>query len=180
MRALRNQIPLTPYTEVAPPKEEGPTLAPPPAPRRLPTRMVKFAVVGGIGVLVNLLALAFIQQVSGTRIWWTSLIANFIATLHNYIVNNLWTFRDRQRTGGGWFRGAVLYFAVATIGIGLTTVCYGLFTSHSARQLLRQTIGMVPVWYAMLSQLVAIVIGTCLNYFLNKTITWRLDTQPLE
>jgi dolichol-phosphate mannosyltransferase len=133
--------------------------------------MVKFAVVGGIGILVNLLVLALIQQVSGTRAWWTSLVANFVATLHNYIVNNLWTFRDRQHTGGKWLRGAVLYFAVAAIGIGLTTLCYGVFTGHMARHLLREAIGMVPA---------AVVVGTCLNYFLNKTITWRFDTQPVE
>lgn len=142
--------------------------------------MVKFAIVGGIGVLVNLVVLAFVQQVSGSRAWWTSLVANFVATLQNYIVNNVWTFRDRQHTGGSWLKGAFLYFAVATIGIGLTTGCYGVFTGRAARHLLRNAIGMVPAWYALLSQLVAIVIGTALNYFLNKTITWRLDTQPVE
>lgn len=110
----------------------------------------------------------------------TSLSANFIATLHNYIVNNVWTFRDRQRTGRNWLKGALMYFAVATIGILVTTGCYVLFTGHGARHLLRQTIGMVPAWFALLSQLAAIVIGTSLNYFLNKTITWRLDTQPVE
>jgi dolichol-phosphate mannosyltransferase len=167
---------LTPYTDIEEPK----LTVVPPAKRRLPTRMVKFAVVGGIGVLVNLLVLAFIQEASGTRAWWTSLIANFVATLHNYVVNNIWTFRDCKHEGGKWLRGAILYFAVATIGIGLTTFCYGLFTGHLARQLLRQAIGTVPAWYALASQLVAIGIGTCLNYFLNKTINWRLDTQPLE
>ena len=169
---------MTLYTVIADPK---PTVGPAaPTPQRGPSRMVKFAIVGGIGVLVNLLVLAFIQQVSGTRAWWTSLVANFAATLHNYIVNNLWTFQDRQHVGGKWLRGALLYFAVATIGIGVTTFCYGLFTGHVARQLLRQTIGMVPAWFALASQLAAIVIGTSLNYFLNKTITWRLHTQPLE
>jgi putative flippase GtrA len=170
---------LTPYTEV----EQSPKPAEvtqTPRQGRVPTRMVKFAVVGGIGVLVNLLVLALIQQVSGTRAWWTSLIANFVATLHNYIVNNLWTFGDCQHKGQKWLRGALLYFAVATVGIGLTTFCYGLFTGHVARQLLRDAIGTVPAWYALASQLVAIAIGTCLNYFLNKTITWRLHTQPLE
>ena len=159
-----------------------PTLVPPAEPpgRRVPTRMMKFAIVGGIGILVNLLALAFIQQVSGTRVWWTSMAANFVATLHNYIVNNLWTFSDRRHEGGSWLKGAMLYFAVATIGIGVTTGCYTLFTGPGARHLLREAIGSVPAWFALLAQLAAIVVGTSLNYFLNKTITWRLHTQPLE
>jgi putative flippase GtrA len=49
-----------------------------------------------------------------------------------------------------------------------------------ARHFIRQAIGSVPAWVALLSQLLAIIVGTSLNYFLNKTITWRLDTQPVE
>lgn len=168
---------MAPYTEIVDPK---PTPASAPPNGRVPTRMVKFAIVGGIGILVNLLALAFIQQVSGTRVWWTSAAANFIATLHNYIVNNLWTFRDRKRTGGSFMRGVLLYFAVATVGIAVTTEIYSLLTGHVARHFIRQAIGSVPAWVALLSQLLAIIVGTSLNYFLNKTITWRLDTQPVE
>ena len=142
--------------------------------------MAKFAMVGGIGIAVNLIALVIIQGATGTRVWWTSAAANFIATLHNYVVNNLWTVRDRQQRGMAWLKACLVYFGVASISsIILIPFCYSEF-NHYARHLMRQVTGFVAAWVALLSQLLAIIVGTSFNYLLNKTITWRLDTTPIE
>ena len=63
------------------------------------SRLMKFLAVGGIGVVVNLLAMALIFHVTGYRDWRASAIASTIAALHNYFLNNYWTFADRRHTG---------------------------------------------------------------------------------
>ena len=49
-------------------------------------RLIKFLAVGGIGVVVNLLAMALMFQVTGYRDWRASAIASTIAALHNYFL----------------------------------------------------------------------------------------------
>ena len=149
------------------------------APSMVPSRMIRFGIVGCIGIVVNLIVLAAILHNFHTRAWWASTIANFVATLHNYILNNLWTFRDRTRKGRGFFRGCLLYFAVATMGIGLTTVAFIVF-KRVAADLMQSAIVLLPAWVALLCQLAAILVGTSFNYLVNKTITWRLHTLPIE
>jgi len=56
---------------------------------------IKFGVVGAIGVVVNeALLLAFLQ--SGFGLLYASTAAIEISILSNFLMNDLWTFRDRR------------------------------------------------------------------------------------
>lgn len=133
-------------------------------------RLIKFLAVGGIGVVVNLLAMALMFQVTGYRDWRASAIASTIAALHNYFLNNHWTFADRRRSGSALFSGALLYLPMSAAGVAITTVTYSILT-HAR---FRAYFGTSSL-YLYAAQLVAISFGTYLNYSLNKFFTWRSD-----
>jgi putative flippase GtrA len=139
------------------------------------SRLFKFLVVGGIGVVVNLLVMALLIQVGYSRDWRASAIASALAALHNYLLNNHWTFSDRRRNGRALVNGAFLYLPMAAVGIAVTTASYSILTQ--ARFL--NDFG-TSSFYLLGAQLVSILFGTYLNYNLNKVFTWRLGRDELQ
>jgi putative flippase GtrA len=133
------------------------------------SRLLKFLVVGGIGVVLNLLVMVLLLQVGYSRDWRASAIASAVAALHNYLLNNRWTFSDRRRNGRALVNGAFLYLPMATVSIAVTTLSYSILTQ--AR--FRNNFG-TSSFYLVGAQLVSILFGTYLNYTLNKVFTWRL------
>lgn len=138
------------------------------------SRLLKFLVVGGAGVIVNLVAMALLIQAGFPGDWRASAIASAVGALHNYLLNNHWTFSDRRRNGRALLNGAFLYFPMAAVGIAITTVSYSLLSQ--AR--FRSNFGTSSL-YLLGAQLVSIVFGTYFNYSLNKLFTWRLDRNQL-
>jgi putative flippase GtrA len=132
------------------------------------SRLLKFLIVGAIGVIVNLLVMALLFQTTGYRDWRASAIASTIAAVSNYLLNNYWTFADQQRTGRALFRGAFLYLAMSAAGVGITTLTYSILTRAS----FRAHFGTSSL-YLFGAQLVSISFGTYLNYNLNKFFTWH-------
>jgi putative flippase GtrA len=132
------------------------------------SRLLKFLIVGAIGVIVNLLVMALVFQTMGYRDWRASGIASTIAAVGNYVLNNYWTFADQRRTGRALFRGVFLYLAMSGAGVGITTLTYSILTRAS----FRAHFGTSSL-YLFGAQIVSISFGTFLNYNLNKFFTWR-------
>ena len=139
------------------------------------SRLFKFLVVGGIGVVVNLLVMALLIKVGYSRDWRASAIASAVAALHNYLLNNHWTFGDRRRNGRALVNGAFLYLPMAAAGIALTTMSYSILTQPRFLNNFE-----VSSFYLLGAQLVSILFGTFLNYNLNKVFTWRLGRSELQ
>jgi putative flippase GtrA len=139
------------------------------------SRLLKFLVVGGIGVVVNLLVMALLIQVGYSRDWRASAIASAVAALHNYLLNNHWTFSDRRRKGRALLNGAFLYLPMAAVGISVTTLSYSILTQARFRNNFGPS-----SFYLLGAQLVSILFGTYLNYTLNKVFTWRLGRDELQ
>jgi dolichol-phosphate mannosyltransferase len=134
------------------------------------SRLIKFLAVGGIGVVVNLLGMAVVFHVTGYRDWRASAIASTVAALHNYFLNNYWTFADRRRSGSALFSGALLYLPMSAAGVAITTVTYSILTHMRFRTYFGNS-----SLYPYAAQLIAISFGTYLNYSLNKFFTWGSD-----
>ena len=133
------------------------------------SRLLKFLVVGSIGVVVNLVVMALLIQ-AGYSGWRASAIASAVATLHNYLLNNHWTYSDRRRNGRALLNGAFLYLPMAAVGIAITTVSYSILLQFR----FRTTFGTSSL-YLLGAQLVSILFGTHLNYRLHNIFTWRLS-----
>jgi putative flippase GtrA len=139
------------------------------------SRLLKFLVVGGIGVFVNLAVMALLIQAGFSGDWRASAIASAAGALHNYLLNNHWTFSDRRRNGRALLNGAFVYLPMSAVAVAITTVSYSILSQ--AR--FRNSFGTSSL-YLLGAQLVSILFGTYFNYNLNKVFTWRLDRNELQ
>ncbi|MGQ4872929.1 MAG: GtrA family protein [Promethearchaeia archaeon] len=57
--------------------------------------LFKFAIVGFLGALVNLLLLYIFTEYLKIYYLISEIIAIIIATIHNYLLNKLWTFKEK-------------------------------------------------------------------------------------
>jgi len=59
--------------------------------------IVRFAVVGALGTVVNLSVLAILRYLLGLIHELSAAIAIEVSIINNFILNDLWTFRDRRK-----------------------------------------------------------------------------------
>jgi len=152
---------------------------------RVPARFLKFALVGASGIVVNLLAMAAIVHFSGYADWRSSVLASLVATMNNYVLNNAWTFRDRAHTRSGLVTGYFSYLGMSLIGIAATALSYSSLRILATRMLSLAPASRVPTALILGCQLLSILVGTYLNFTLNRAFTWRKPKQappvaPLE
>lgn len=138
------------------------------------SRLLKFLVVGGIGVFVNLGVMALLIQAKFAGDWRASAFASAVGALSNYLLNNHWTFSDRRRNGRALLNGALMYFPMSAVAIGITTLSYSILSQ--AR--FRASFGTSSL-YLLGAQLVSIGFGTYFNYTMHRAFTWRLDRDQL-
>jgi dolichol-phosphate mannosyltransferase len=60
-------------------------------------RFIKFGIVGGIGFIVNFVGLELLKRV-GMSTYFATLLATEAAIISNFILNNIWTFKDKVIT----------------------------------------------------------------------------------
>lgn len=131
-----------------------------PADRAL-RRFLKFCLVGGSGVLVNMGLLWLLTEQAGLFYLASSAVAVECAIVNNFIWNDVWTFRDRRATGWQARLGRLGRFNVVSLaGLGINVLVLWLFTDH------------LGVYY-LLSNLAGIVVATMWNFLVNARWTWR-------
>jgi putative flippase GtrA len=159
----------------------------------LSLRFIKFCTVGASGVLVNLSLLAVLADGFGIHVNLASALAIEASINSNFIINELWTFRDRRRKTGGVFGRLVKFHLVSAVGaivqwsafILCNMIWVGLLRDAACNTpdmgdggiLWRYVIGPVrhpPEVGALkyVSQLLGIGIATFWNYFVNFYWTW--------
>jgi dolichol-phosphate mannosyltransferase len=125
----------------------------------VPLRFLSFALVGALGVLVNLLVLAALRDATGLAFEADVTVATVVAMVFNFELNNVITYRDQRLRGPRLWRGLLLFMlvcgvgAVANIGIAQT-----LFAEH-----VRWTV----------AGGIGAVIGVVWNYAVSATLVWR-------
>jgi dolichol-phosphate mannosyltransferase len=122
---------------------------------------MKFAVVGGSGVLVNMGCFFVFTRYAGIRIEFASPMAIEISILTNFFLNNAWTFRKRDTRVG--FAGRILRYHLVTAVAGLV--------NYFTLLLLAKVVGL----HDLVSNLIGIILGTFINFFLNSLWTWRIN-----
>ena len=120
---------------------------------------IRFCLTGLSGVVVNLGSFHLLLQL-GLHRYLASPIAIELSIISNFLINNYWTFADRELAGGRQIRG-LKFNVVSLLALG---VSYGSFLILSL--LLPEV---APVWL----QGLAIVPAVLVNYFLNSYWTFR-------
>ncbi|MEM1964548.1 MAG: GtrA family protein [Candidatus Caldarchaeum sp.] len=124
-------------------------------------RFFKFAVVGGIGLLVNTAVLYLLTTyVFGEKLYMLSAVFSMeVSILNNFILNEYWTFRDRAGKAG--FLTRMLKFHGSRL-LGAATSLFVLYA-------LTDFFGI----YYLVSNLVAVAAGTAVNYLTSNFWVWE-------
>ncbi|MEM1531310.1 MAG: GtrA family protein [Nitrososphaerota archaeon] len=125
----------------------------------LTIRFLEFSVVGAIGVIVNQTVLFLLAYVLGIYYLLAAVFSFEVALLNNFFLNEWWTFRKRNLSSSFWLR-LVRFHVSRVLGFAATMVTLFLITEF------------LNVHY-LISNVIAIGIGTCINYFTSDLWVWR-------
>lgn len=119
-----------------------------------------FATVGALGTLVNLLVFFITADLGGLNANVCSIASFFVAVTFNYVLNNNWTFREKNGTffsARAWPR----YIAVNLFGLAVN-----LLVLNGAQIMLAPPL-------AVISQGAGIAAGMLFNYFFSRILVFR-------
>ena len=128
---------------------------------KLPKRFITFTFVGVSGIVVNNAILYYAKEYLLVPVSIASLIAIQIAIFNNFYWNLRFTWTDREMKGFQAIRSGLLKFImVSWIAGGLNWLILMLLTHFAGI-------------YYILANLIAILVASVLNYFLNDLWTFR-------
>ncbi len=129
-------------------------------------RFVKFGIVGGSGVLVNMGFLWLFTEVCGLFYLVSSVLAIALAMVNNFIWNDLWTWRGKGAAGSRAFFIRLLKFCVVAsiAGYGGNLGILWLLTHFFQ-------------FHYLIANIFGIAVGTVINYFLNHYWTFAASNR---
>jgi dolichol-phosphate mannosyltransferase len=143
-------------------------------------RFVKFCAVGASGVVVNMGVLALLADLLGAQANVAAAISIEVSINTNFLINELWTFRDRRGGEGGAGRRWAMFHLVSLFGAAAQ---WSVFVGGNA--FVAWTAGRAPGLVAAIthppdvgawmyvSQLAGIAVATLWNFTANFFWTWR-------
>lgn len=131
-------------------------------------RIIRFGVVGGSGVFVNLGfatlggEVLFVAVADGTRQSLAVLLGIIVSIGTNFVLNDVWTWGDRSKHGlGHWFQRLGLYYVFSSIA---ATVQFGVALL---------LMGWIFDWHYLIADFVGIGCAVLINYHVNNRWTFR-------
>jgi len=119
-------------------------------------QLLRFAIVGGSGYLVNLTVFVIATGVGATHIE-AALVAFVVALLNNYALNRAWTFTGHAPTGH--VVQLSRYTLVSLVALGLNLAVLQILVTAGVRDVAAQTVG--------------ILCATPVNFLLNRRWSFR-------
>jgi len=131
-----------------------------------PTRFIKFGIVGGSGILVNMGFLWFFTEIVGLYYLISSVLAIGLAMISNFIWNDLWTWRDRGEPGvKAYLTRMAKFILVSSIAAYIGNLGILWILTH-----------FFHIYY-LISNLIGIAVGTALNYSVNNIWTFKSNIE---
>jgi dolichol-phosphate mannosyltransferase len=125
----------------------------------VPLRFISFALVGAIGVVINLAVLQ-LASAAGLRFTDAQIVGTIVAMAANFQLNNQLTYRAQRLKGARFWRGLILFFVVCGLGavanVGIARALYAGRSGYLAAGAAGAAIGVV--W----------------NYAVSATLVWRV------
>jgi len=130
-----------------------------PMPRSTGERFVRFALVGAIGILLQLAALRFLTHELGMGYLLATVLAVEITILHNFVWHEWFTWSDRPANDAGTVIGRLLKLNGSTGGISLT-----------GNVVVMQLMVEVAHLNVLLSNVIAVACCSVLNFFISDRL----------
>jgi dolichol-phosphate mannosyltransferase len=128
----------------------------------IPVRFLLFAMIGGFGVLTHLATLWLAVYPFGIGFAAGQGIATIVAMTGNFLLNNLFTYRDRRLRGLALATGLLSFYAVCGLGAAANVgIASHLFDANHS-------------WW--LAGLGGAAIGAVWNYAMSSVFVWRSRT----
>jgi len=125
----------------------------------IPVRFLLFAIIGGLGVLTHLSSLWLAVYPLGIGFAAGQTIATVVAMTGNFLLNNLFTYRDRRLHGRALLTGLLSFYAVCGLGAAANVgIASHLFVANHS-------------WW--LAGLGGAAIGAVWNYAMSSVFIWR-------
>ena len=143
-------------------------------------RFFKFALVGGSGVVVNQLMLwlgvsvLFVSWPDKQAIALASFVAIGVSILTNFVLNDAWTWGDRDKASPWLFR-FIKYALVASVAGGVQWIVLLALVDADLHTWMAAQLGLDGLRDAgaLLANFVGIAAGIVINYFANNWWTFR-------
>jgi putative flippase GtrA len=126
------------------------------ADRELASRLGKFLLVGGTGVVINNAALFALYQLLGLPLVVASVLAVLLAIGNNFVLNDRWTFKQARHAASQRF---VRFGVVSLGGVAVTTFTLWALVTY------------LHVQY-LVANVVGIGLATVSNFVANLKWTW--------
>lgn len=149
---------------------------------KLPLMFLKYAIVGSLGVVVNLFGQFMATFLFGLQYERDTLLRPSFAVaigfelsvLFNYFVNNFWTFKEVSQSGFmSHFIGVFKFQIVSVYGFVIQIAVWNLLL-----QLMPDTFFIEAQSYV--ANLGGILFATVNNYYLNKNFTWAVQRKLVK
>lgn len=128
-------------------------------------RFVKFGIVGGSGVFVNMLLLWLCKDMFGIPLTISSLIAIGVSIFTNFILNNYWTWKDEEENQTyTFFHRMWRYYISAS---------FSALINYLTLLILTEFVGV----YYLYSNLIGIGLGTIFNFVLGEFWVFKKTDQ---
>lgn len=124
-------------------------------------RMLKFCLVGVLGMAVNLGVLWGLTEYAGIYYLLSAIVAIEISILSNFLCNDLWTFHDRKKHGAyTWSKRLFMFNLISLPAFPMQLVVMGL---------LKELFGV----YYLLGAFIGILVVFIWNFVANSLWTWK-------
>jgi dolichol-phosphate mannosyltransferase len=123
----------------------------------LSSELLPFGLVGFSGILINQLMLALLTEVFGMEVKYAGIIAIETSILTNFLGNNFWTWR--AATERPFYMRLIRHHMVTALSASVNYSMLLILTGSDVNKYLANLIG--------------IILGSSLNFILNKYWTFR-------
>ncbi len=129
-------------------------------------RIGKFALVGITGLVINEFLLFYFTEFLTLYYVLSSFIAIEISILSNFIFNEIWTFKDREKRS----------FVLKRLGKYNFFSLGGMLINVALLYVLTSFFGI----YYLASNIIAVIIAFSWNYLINLRFTWRYEKPSIK
>jgi dolichol-phosphate mannosyltransferase len=127
-------------------------------------RFLKFSIVGGSGVFVNMGMLILLSS-AGLGYLSSGVFAVETAIVTNFVLNEFWTFSDFSKKQSGLIRRVMRFLKFNLFCAGGAVINLGILWALTE----------FGGWHYLLSNLFGIIAATLWNYGMNANITWESE-----